>query len=262
MFIITCAGGWLKESGEEKFAAAAKLGFKAVEILDWTKLDFDKARTEIEKSGCTLSAILIKSRDPYKQSLIANEHGIVYEDALNAFVDSIGETLEAAKAMDCKNIVVTTGNERDDVSRQVQHDNVVKALKAAAEVVAGSGVTLVLEPLNILVDHKGYYLTTTAEGVEIIKKVGSPQVKLLYDVYHQQITEGNLINNIRDNIEHIGHIHVGDVPGRKEPGTGEIHYKNVFKTIAETGYDKYVVFECGLTEDVETVCNKMWALMP
>ena len=162
MFILTCAGGWLKESPEEKFAAAAKLGFKAVEILDWTMFDLDKANSEIEKSGCTLSAILFRSQDMQKQSLIANEHGIVYEDAYDAFIDSIGETLETAKVLGCKNIIVTTGNERHDVSRQVQHDNIVKALKGAAKIVEGSGVTLVLEPLNILVDHMGYYLTTTA----------------------------------------------------------------------------------------------------
>ena len=262
MFIFTCSGGWLKEAAEEKFAAAAKLGFKAVEILLWTKMDLTKAKANIDASGCALSAILFQSRDAHKQALIANSHGIVHEDAHDAFVDSIAETLEAAKALGCTNIIVTTGNERTDVSRQVQHDNVVKALKAAAKVVEGSGVTLVLEPLNILVDHKGYYLTTTAQGVEIVKEVGSPQVKLLYDVYHQQITEGNLINNIRDNIQHIGHIHIGDVPGRKEPGTGEINYRNVFKAIAETGYDKYVVLECGLSEDVETACKKMWGLMP
>ncbi|MCL2420813.1 MAG: TIM barrel protein [Defluviitaleaceae bacterium] len=261
MFTLTCCGGWLREPDEQKYAAAAKFGFKAVENLLWKELDLAKIRAAIDESGCELSAILIQSRDERKQSLIANEHGMVHEDALDAFVDAIGETLEAAKALNCKNIIVTTGNERDDVPRQVQHDNIVKALKAAAKVVEGSGVTLVLEPLNVLVDHMGYYLTTTAEGVEIIKKVNSPSVKLLYDVYHQQITEGNLINNIRDNIDHIAHIHLGDVPGRKEPGSGEINYKNVLKAIADTGYDKYVVFECGLTEDVETVCKKMWALV-
>jgi len=261
MFILTCAGDWLKEPNEEKYAAAAKLGFKAVEILLWKDIDLVKTRAAIDKSGCALSAILMQSRDGHKQSLIANEHGIVHEDTLDAFVDSINETFEAANVLNCKNIVVTTGNERNDIPRQIQHNNIVKALKAAAKIVEGSDVNLVLEPLNILVDHMGYFLTTTAEGVEIIKKVNSPNVKLLYDVYHQQISEGNLINNIRNNIEHIAHIHLGDVPGRNEPGSGEINYKNVLKAIADTGYDKYVVFECGLTEDVEVVCKKMWELI-
>jgi len=262
MFTLTCSGGWVGGTFDERFAKAAGLGFKAIELLIWRDVDFKKAREEIDRSGCALSAILTLSNDSGRQALIANEHGIVHEDALEAFKVAIGETLEAAKALNCKNIIVTTGNERSDVPRKVQHENVIKALKAAAEIVKGSGVMLVLEPLNILVDHKGYYLTTTQEGVEIIKAVNSPDVRLLYDIYHQQITEGNVINNIRDNIEYIGHIHVGDVPGRKEPGTGEINYKNVFKAIADTGYDKYVVFECGLTEDVETVCEKMWKLMP
>jgi len=122
-------------------------------------------------------------------------------------------------------------------------------------------MTLVLEPLNILVNHMGYYLTTTEESAEIIREVGSDYVKILYDVYHQQITEGNIINNIKNNIDLIGHIHIGDVPGRKQPGTGEINYKNVFKAIKETGYEGYVVFECGLTEPVEVAVPKMWALL-
>lgn len=266
MFILTCAGGWLKETNNEKFAAAAKLGFKAVEILGWKEWsdanELSKARAAMLEAGCELSAILIQSRDAKRQSLIANEHGIVHEDALDAFLASLGETLEAANALGCKNIIITTGNEHKKGSRADQHQNIIKALKAATKIVEGSDVTLVLEPLNVLVDHKGYYLTTTKEGIEIIKSVNSPQVKLLYDVYHQQITEGNLIENIRNNIQHIGHIHLGDVPGRKEPGTGEINYRNVLKAIADAGYDKFVALECGLTEDVEIVCKKMWELMP
>ncbi len=157
--------------------------------------------------------------------------------------------------------MVTTGNEIAGVPRAEQHARVVAALRAAAPLAEAAGIQLVLEPLNILVNHMGYYLTTTAESVAVIEEVGSPMVKVLYDVYHQQITEGNLINNIRANIGHIGHIHVGDVPGRKQPGTGEINYKNVFKAIRDTGFTGFVVFECGLTEPVEVVCPKMWALL-
>jgi hydroxypyruvate isomerase len=174
----------------------------------------------------------------------------------------MGETVAAAQAIQCSTIVVTTGNERADVSRAAQHANVVAALKAALPVIKGTGIQLVLEPLNVLVNHKGYYLTSTEEGARIVHEVKSPQVRLLYDVYHQQITEGNLIDTIRRYSKEIGHFHVGDVPGRKEPGTGEINYGNVFRAIAETGYKGYVVFECGRTEPVETVTEKMFALLP
>jgi hydroxypyruvate isomerase len=101
-----------------------------------------------------------------------------------------------------------------------------------------------VEPLNPKGDnHNNYYLDRTAEAFAIVKKVGSPYVKILFDIYHVQIMEGNLIETIRKNIGDIAHFHVGDVPGRHEPGTGEIHYGNVFRAIAETGFRDFVAME-------------------
>jgi len=261
MFTLTVHNSWFKGEEYGKFAEAAKRGFRAVEILSWKGLDLPRLRAEINRTGVVVSAILIQSTDPQTQALIANEHGMVHPDARDAFLTAIRETIAAAQIIGTKKIVVTTGNEIPGCPRSEQHDAVVRALRAAAPLAEAADIMLVLEPLNILVNHKGYYLTTTAESAAIIKEVGSPQVRVLYDVYHQQITEGNLINNIRAYIDVIGHIHVGDVPGRKEPGTGEINYRNVFKAIRDTGYDGFVVFECGLSEDVDTVCRKMWALL-
>jgi hydroxypyruvate isomerase len=102
---------------------------------------------------------------------------------------------------------------------------------------------VVVEPLNVLVDHPGYYLTASAEGFEILDEVGSQAVKLLFDIYHQQITEGNLLANIVPHIKQIGHFHVADVPGRHEPGTGEINYANVFHAIDKAGYEGFVGLE-------------------
>ena len=261
MFTLTVHNAWFEGTEYEKFALARQQGFRAIEMLNWAHLDLPRLRAEMDRAGVALSAILFHAHNPDSQNLIANTHGIVNADAREAFVEAVHDTLAAAQVLGCKNIVVTTGNEVPGLSRRDQHDNVVQALKAAAPLAEKADIQLVLEPLNILVNHKGYFLTTTAESVEIIKEVGSPKVKVLYDVYHQQITEGNLIQNIRDNIAYIGHIHVGDVPGRKQPGTGEINYRNVFKAIRDTGYDGFVVFECGLTEPVEVVCPKMWALL-
>src|SRR5207248_4806901 len=103
--------------------------------------------------------------------------------------------------------------------------------------------TLIVEPLNTLVNHAGYYLNFTREAFEIMRQVGSPYVKILFDIYHVQIMEGNLIDTIRNNIGHIGHFHVGDVPGRHEPGTGEINYKNVLRAIRATGFKDFVAVE-------------------
>jgi len=262
MFTLSCSGGWVPGTYAEKIRAAAALGYKAIEPLPWMGQDLQAARAASDETGCYISGIIVQSADQATADLMRWQHGIVHEDAREAFVRAMGETVEAALTLGCTTIVVTTGNERADVSREIQHANVVEALRAALPVIEGTGIQLVLEPLNVLVNHKGYYLTTTAEGAEIIREVDSPQVRLLYDVYHQQITEGNLIETIRRYIDVIGHFHTGDVPGRKEPGTGEINYKNVFAAIAETGYEGYVVFECGLTEPVEVVTKKMLDLLP
>jgi len=265
MFTLSCSGGWASQSRElsDRVRSAAALGYKAVESLHWLGRDLEAARAAVDETGCVISAILAESADKAaNDQLVLGAMGIAHEDAHGAFLQAVGETLEAAKILRCRTIVVTAGSERFDVPREAQRANIVEALRAALPIIAGSGVRLVLEPLNVLVDHAGYYLTTSHEGAQIIREVDSPQVRLLFDIYHQQITEGNLIRNIRQYINEIGHFHVGDVPGRKEPGTGEINYKNVFAAIAETGYEGYVVFECGLTEPVEVVTKKMLDLLP
>ncbi|MCL1951709.1 MAG: TIM barrel protein [Oscillospiraceae bacterium] len=262
MFTLSCSGGWVPGTYAEKIRAAAALGYKAIEPLSWFGQDLQAARAASDETGCYISGIIVQSADKKVSKLMEWTHGIVYEDAREAFVCAMGETVVAAQTLGCTTIVVTTGNERRDVPRETQHANVVAALKAALPVIKGTGIQLVLEPLNTLVNHKGYYLTSTAEGAQIVREVNSPQMRLLYDVYHQQITEGNLIETIRKYIGVIGHFHTGDVPGRNEPGTGEINYKNVFKAIAETGYEGYVVFECGRTEPVEVVTRKMFDLLP
>ncbi len=261
MFTLSVIPSWFEGDVYGKFADAATRGFKAIELLQWTELDLNRIRAEVDRTGVEVAAILCRSSDPVKQEMIANQHGIVNADAHAPFLDAVNEAIAAAQIVGAKNLVVTTGNEVVGLSRQEQHANIVKALRAAAPLVEESGIRLVIEPLNILVNHKGYFLTTTKEAVEIIQKVGSPNVLVLYDIYHQQITEGNIINTIRNNISFIGHIHVADVPGRKQPGTGEINYRNVFKAIRDVGYEGYVVIESGLSEDVDLVCPKMWALL-
>ena len=261
MFTLSCSGGWLPGNYYEKFAAAKKYGFKALEILGWTGVDLDRARAAIDESGVALSAILTQSTDPAIQAKLDNSHGTVWEDLYDDYVTAMTETVNAAVKLGVKQVVAVSGNERHDVERYTCHHNVVKALTRVAPIAEEAGVTIVLEPLNILVDHMGYYLVTSKEGFDMIREIDSPAVKLLFDVYHQQISEGNLINNIKNNVDLIGHIHLGDVPGRKEPGTGEINYRNVFKAICESGYDKYCALECGLTTDLDTGVKNMKALI-
>lgn len=137
--------------------------------------------------------------------------------------------------MATQQLVVLTGNELGPVPRSEQMSNAVEALRAAAPALEKNGITAIVEVLNTYVDHAGYFLYYLRDGAELVDRVGSPNVKLLFDIYHVQIMEGNLIQNIRSHIDRIGHFHIGDVPGRHEPGTGEINYRNVFKAIYELG---------------------------
>ena len=160
-------------------------------------------------------------------------------------VEQFKKRVEFAKAVNCKHLVGLSGNTRTDISYDEQMENVIKCIKRLAPIAEKNDVILVMEALNPLVDHKGYFLTRTDQTMTILKAVDSPNVKMLFDIYHQQITEGNVIRNLTENIDRIGHFHVADNPGRKEPGTGELNYKNIFKAIAATNYKGFVALECG-----------------
>lgn len=209
----------------------ADAGVAAFEFWGWSNKDLDEIKQAKDEFGIPVATFSCEM-----PSLV---------DASNQskWSESAEKSIEAAKKLDCNRLLLTTGNELEDVTRAEQHESIVNALKSVAKLLEDAGITLTLEPLNILVNHPGYYLYSSAEGFEILDEVGSPNIKLLYDVYHQQITEGNLIATIEANIEKIGHFHVADVPGRHEPGTGEINYRNVFKAISESSYDGYVGLE-------------------
>ena len=216
----------------ERIEKVAAVGMKAFEFWGWGNKDIDAIKAAKDKFGLQVA------------TFGADVGGALVEPANRVKLsEGLKRSIEVAYKLDCRRLLVTTGNEIQGVSREQQHQSIVDGLRVAAKIVEAAGITLCLEPLNILVNHKGYYLYTSAEGFQIIDEVGSPNVKLLFDIYHQQITEGNLIANITASIGKISHFHVADVPGRHEPGTGEINYKNVFKAISDSGYDGFVGLE-------------------
>jgi hydroxypyruvate isomerase len=117
--------------------------------------------------------------------------------------------------------------------------NLIECARLAEE----SGITMNLEPLNIKKTHIGYYLIHTSDAAEMTRLIGSPKLKILYDIYHMQLNEGNLCGTISAYVDQIGHVHVADVPGGHEPGTGEINYHNVFAHLEKSGYTGRVGFE-------------------
>ena len=131
--------------------------------------------------------------------------------------------------------------------RKAQHESCIEGLKRAAQLIEGKKING--QPVRLLLENidpeenPKYYLTSVAEGFEIIRAVDHPQVQQLYDFFHEQIAEGNLIEKLEKNIQHTGLVHVADVPGRHEPGTGEINYNNIYRKLAQLKYDRIVAME-------------------
>jgi hydroxypyruvate isomerase len=158
-------------------------------------------------------------------------------------VDEIGASLDKAKKFAIPNLIVFSGN-RDGLSDEEGAEITSEGLKLLAPLAEAAGVTLVLELLNSKVDHPDYQCDKTEWGVEVVSEVASPRIKLLFDIYHMQIMEGDLIRNIRDHIEHIGHFHTAGNPGRKDLDTQqEIYYPAVAQAIHTAGYRDWVGHE-------------------
>jgi hydroxypyruvate isomerase len=154
------------------------------------------------------------------------------------------KAVETAKRTNARWTLVVPGRYDESLEWDYQTANVVENLKFCAEICEPAGLVMVIEPLNPC-DHPGLFLTKIPQAFQICKAVGSPSCKIVNDFYHQQITEGNLIPNINRAWDEIASFHIGDTPGRKEPLTGEIYYRNIFKHLYDKGYDGVLCMEHG-----------------
>jgi hydroxypyruvate isomerase len=160
-------------------------------------------------------------------------------------VTQMKKAVDVAKRVNAKWCTVLLDSYDDSLEWDYQTANAIENLKRCAEVCEPSGLVMVLEPLNPWIDHPGLFLTRIPQGYQICRAVGSPSCKILDDLYHQQITEGNLIPNMDLAWDEIGYFQVGDNPGRNEPTTGEINYKNIFKHIYNKGFKGVIGMEHG-----------------
>ena len=166
------------------------------------------------------------------------------EDAREEFLRDIRSSVDVARRVNAKWMTVVPGHVALRLDMGYQTANIVESLKQAAGILEPHGLVMVLEPLNFR-NHPGLFLTRVSQAYQICKAVDSPACKILDDLYHQQITEGNLIPNIDSAWDEIAYIQIGDNPGRKEPTTGEINYRNVFRHIHEKGFSGILGMEHG-----------------
>lgn len=233
-FAVNVEMWWSKLPFLKRLERAAEFGFPAVEFWPYESKD--------------IGAIAALAKD--RELEIAQFTAWGFEPGMNdpsqeqRFVEKIEEACEVAHQLSCKKMTVVAGNNQPGMTKQQMHAQVIKALRRAVPIVEREQVMLILEPMNGRVDHPGHCLYGSADALAICREVGSPYVKINWDLYHMQITEGDLCGHLREGFDQVGYLQLADHPGRHEPGTGEIHYNRVLQEAAALGYRGYVGLEC------------------
>jgi hydroxypyruvate isomerase len=223
----------------DRIRASAALGFPAVEFWPYENKDIDALAKLGKELGIAYAQFTAWGFSP----------GMNETKNHDRLVKKVDEACRVAKRLDCKKMCVVGGNDVPGLTQDEMHDNIIAGLKRAAPVAEEHEVMLILEPMNIRVDHKGHCLYGSPKAVRICEEVGSKFVKINWDLYHMHISEGDLCGHLREGWKQVGYLQLADHPGRHEPGTGEIHYNRVLKEAWNLGYRGYVGLECVPTEE-------------
>jgi len=174
------------------------------------------------------------------------------------FLADVRNAITYAQKLEVSQILLMSGNAMAGRTHDEQYASLLEGSKRAGDLVGAANLTAIVEPLNSLVNHKGFFLTTCVEGAKLIRQVDNPQVRLLFDIYHEQVQEGNVIRTLMEAADIVSVFHVADNPGRNDPGTGEINYRNVYKAIQKTGYSRYLAMEyLPLGDQVESLTKAL-----
>jgi hydroxypyruvate isomerase len=219
---------------EQRLEKVREAGYHAVQLVGeyakWSEEDFRRANAKRRELGITFDCTA------------GLKHGVGDPQAREAFLADVRHELKIMQKIECPALIVMSGNVVPGLSPEAQHASCVEGLKRAAELVEGKGVTLLLENID-LEENSHYYLWSVPEAFKIIAEVNHPQIKFLDDFYHAQISGGNLIEPLEKNVDKVAVFHIADVPGRHEPGTGEINYVNIYKKLVQLNYHRTVAME-------------------
>jgi hydroxypyruvate isomerase len=202
----------------------------------------EKIAAEISRQGMELGPYVLRG-DPRIPDFVLNK-----QEIRDMLAEVMKKSIEVTKRTGVKQALIVLGRYDDKLHIDYQTANAIDNLRFCCDIVEPEGITLVLEPLNNLINHPGLFLTRIPQAYAIARAVNRPSCKVLDDLYHQQISEGNLIPNIEAAYSEIAVFHLGDSPGRNEPTTGEINYKNIFKYLYNKGYNGTLCMEHGVSK--------------
>jgi hydroxypyruvate isomerase len=250
-FAVNVEMWWSQLPFLERVQRAAELGFPAIEFWPLQGKDLDALEGLTGQLGIEIAQFTAWGFKP----------GMNEPQNHDAVEQAVRDACVAAKKLRCKLATVVAGDDVPGMTQEQMHDNVITALKRVAPIAEDHDLTLILEPMNIRVDHKGHCLHGSAPAIRICNEVGSSHVKINWDLYHMQITEGDLCGHLREGMKakQIGYLQLADHPGRNEPGTGEVHYNRVLKEAHDLGYRGYVGLECVPQRDEVTAARRVAA---
>jgi hydroxypyruvate isomerase len=233
-FAVNCEMWFRKLSFLDRVRASAELGFPAIEFWPYQGKDIEALAKLVKELGIDISQFTAWPFTPGMNE--AKNHDLVEK--------TIREACEVAKKLNVTKMCVVGGNDVKGMSQDEMHEQIIVALKRVKPIVEDAQVMLILEPMNIRVDHKGHCLYGSPKAVKICREVNSPMVKINWDLYHMHISEGDLCGHLKEGWDQVGYLQLADHPGRNEPGTGEIHYNRVLKEAWNLGYRDAVGLEC------------------
>lgn len=228
-------------SFEENLERVAQAGYRHVELVaefkKWSEEDTRRILARMQALKISIDATTVMTL------------GFADPAGGDAFIAELKRSIPVVRGLGCSQIIMVSGKRIEGVAPEVQHRASIETLKRAAEVLSAENMVGLLEPIDRL-ENPPIYLNGVTEAFEITRAVGSPHVKVLYDLYHEQREFGNLIEKLEKNIDQVGLIHIADVPGRHEPGTGEVNYGNIYRKLGQLKYEGMIAMEFYPTGDV------------
>ena len=224
----------------ERMREASALGYSAIEFWDWRNKDLAAITETAGRLNLTVAAMSGN-----------RQHALIDPDARPGLMIEMEQAFAVAQQLGCHHLMmlsdVLTANGSaatpPPLSRQEKFESVVQGLQALVPQASDARVVLLLEPLNSVLDHRGYFLDHSQMGFEIIRRVGSPQMKVLYDIYHMSMMGEDVMAEMESNLEWVGYLHVADVPGRHQPGTGKIDYRGIADWLERVRFDGFIGME-------------------
>lgn len=246
-FAVNVEMWWTGLPFADRLRKTAELGFPAYEFWPYENKNLPEVVSLNKELNLSVAQFTAWGFEP----------GMNHPSNEEAFEKKIIESCKVAHQLNCPKMTVVAGNNQKGMTQDAMLAQVVKALKRVKPIVEKEGIMLILEPMNGRVDHPGHCLYGSVDAVKICREVDSPMVKINWDLYHMQISEGDLCGRLKDGFDQVGYLQLADHPGRNEPGTGEIYYPRVLRTAQELGYNYFVGLECRPKEGEELAAKRV-----